>query len=310
MNTCTFPDCEAPTAKPGDRRYRYCKQHQGRRHGQQQLPQQCEYSGCGKMFIPVGPGRFRYCPDHRGLAVDSYRQLPVWRRRIPAGRVGTIHVHQVCIDLIVKGSHVWQAVDVHCPCDLIATQGNGIFRIEVTTGRWTTGTPPQLYHPFKGRVPGRWDVLAIVTDTGIEYQPELPEGPVTDKEGGLMLTLQGRINEFAAQCYLESSTDRDWWKWLEKAYPEIDLQAKLEKWVVWCLSNPQKAPRTNLKAGFRNWVSIQATGLPEGPANSSAESVGVDKNPVSNYSENHEDEGDPGSLIANEFPRKLESKKP
>ncbi len=64
-------------------------------------------------------------------------------------------------------------------------------------------------------------------------------------------TLKERLDEFK-----KKEAGGEWWEGLTKAYPKIDVTAELEKWDIWCLSNPQKAPRSNLKAGFRNWVSI------------------------------------------------------
>lgn len=175
--TCAFPGCSYPTFKPGDRRYRYCESHRGRTHGFNRPMQLCVFPECDNRFSPSGRGRFRYCPDHRGKRGSGYRQVPEWRRSVPAGRVGAIHVDKVRIDLAMRGYSVWRAVDNHCSCDLIAGRGVGTFRVEVTTGHWTASGKPHINHPKRSLVRSRsvhWDVLAIVTETGIVYEPELP----------------------------------------------------------------------------------------------------------------------------------------
>ena len=178
---CTFPGCEAPIVRPGDRRFRYCRSHQGRTHGHVRIKQRCQFPQCENMFTPKGRGLFRYCHDHRGKRGSGYRLVPAWRRNVPAGRVGAVHVDHVRIDLAMRGYHVWRAVDNHCPCDLIAGRGSATFRMEVTTGHWTASGKPHINHPKRAQArfsQTNWDVLAIVTEMGIVYEPALPDGTV------------------------------------------------------------------------------------------------------------------------------------
>lgn len=174
--TCAYPGCSDPTSNPGDMRYRYCKPHGGRRHGQSREVRICAFPDCDNPFKPTGRGRFKYCTDHRGKRGSGYRQVPEWRRKVPAGRVGAVHVDQVRVDLAMRGYDVWRAVDNHCPCDLIAGRGPGIFRVEVTTGHWTASGKPHINHPKRSMArysSEKWDVLAIVTETGIVYEPDI-----------------------------------------------------------------------------------------------------------------------------------------
>jgi hypothetical protein len=57
--------------------------------------------------------------------------------------------------------------------------------VEVTTGHWTASGKPHINHPKRSQArysQTHWDVLAIVTETGIVYEPALPEDQLTEDQ--------------------------------------------------------------------------------------------------------------------------------
>lgn len=96
------------------------------------------------------------------------------------GTIAEVNTMRVCIDLLTRGCHVFRAAFPAMPCDILieylgddhgGRQGWRVLRVKVTSGsRTTKGT---LVHPVKDARRAEFDVLAVVTASGIFYEPEL-----------------------------------------------------------------------------------------------------------------------------------------
>ena len=88
---------------------------------------------------------------------------------LPASTVGTISVHRVVVDLLLRGYQVFQEVGL-ASCDLGILKGGRFLRVEVTTGRYiASGSFFAPYHDS-----ARYDILATVLVDKIVYAPPLP----------------------------------------------------------------------------------------------------------------------------------------
>lgn len=87
--------------------------------------------------------------------------------RIKPGCVAAASELAVCIDLINQGWDVFRAVSPQHPFDLIAVRGMCKLEIEVRTSNTVKGRMNAGKH-------GRYDVLAIVRGSAVEYRPPLP----------------------------------------------------------------------------------------------------------------------------------------
>jgi len=66
-------------------------------------------------------------------------------------------------------------------------------------------------------------------------------------------SFKDRISEFCDKI-LNDEIIKIW----REAYPGVNIEAELVKWKIHWLSNPQKAPKSNFKASFNNWLKIAA----------------------------------------------------
>lgn len=90
---------------------------------------------------------------------------------MPTGTVGAISELKVVVDLLSKGYEVFRSLSPNCSCDLAILQNHKLFRVEVKTSYITdSGSFPHSKGKSKN-----YDILAIVADTKIVYQPSLSE---------------------------------------------------------------------------------------------------------------------------------------
>ncbi len=138
--------------------------------------------GCGGK-IPENKARYkaRFCSSdcRRKFYRDKYRQnnpQPV----ISTGSMGAVGEMIVASDLLLRGFAVYRAVSQSSPCDLIATRGDAILRVEVTKGiRTMLGCVNWAKHDEKN-----YDHLAIYfSDLTILYLPPLG-GDAVDTQPG------------------------------------------------------------------------------------------------------------------------------
>jgi len=84
--------------------------------------------------------------------------------------IGTINEYKTIIELLSKNFLVYKSCGNY-GCDLMAFKDEKLFRIEVTTGHYSTSG--KILRPTKDHQ--KFDILAIVmTDGKIIYEPELP----------------------------------------------------------------------------------------------------------------------------------------
>ena len=83
---------------------------------------------------------------------------------------GTINELLVASDLLKKGFEVFRAECPTCSCDLVILSNLKPYRVEVKTGWKTQGE----IHVSKGLDFTKFDILAIVFDGVIRYEPKLP----------------------------------------------------------------------------------------------------------------------------------------
>jgi hypothetical protein len=85
------------------------------------------------------------------------------------GTTGAVHELMVAVDLVVRGYEVFRAVSPSCSCDLIALKGGKALRVEVKTGYLNAAGRAVC----SGNTPSKYDLLAVVTTTEIQYTPSL-----------------------------------------------------------------------------------------------------------------------------------------
>jgi len=85
-------------------------------------------------------------------------------KSVATASVGAASELRVCVDLLLKGFHVFRAVSPACACDLMLLHGDKALRIEVRTVS-STGS-------YSAK--GRYDIIAAVGKESIKYTPALP----------------------------------------------------------------------------------------------------------------------------------------
>lgn len=100
------------------------------------------------------------------------------------GTVGAISELLVSVDLMNRGFNIFRSLSPHAPCDLVATRGEGTFRIEVKTG--IINEEGRIEQPtFRAKkLHKAFDVLAVVCRNGkIAYHcPEIDGWPDKPEE--------------------------------------------------------------------------------------------------------------------------------
>ena len=93
--------------------------------------------------------------DQRRLEGLSGDSAPCYSKRMKSlpGLVGTLSELLVCVDLLSKGWCVYRAMDPQADCDVIATRGPELVRVEVKTDG------PRIKLKTKR---GKFDILAVV----------------------------------------------------------------------------------------------------------------------------------------------------
>lgn len=129
--------------------------------------------------IPTKKSRWRnakYCSDEclkNGNRSRNYidGKLPYSAMGICNSTIGTINELTVAVDLLKRGFSVFRALSPSCECDLVILIENKAIRVEVTAASISRrGT--LMYPPHD---PSKFDILALVSNRGIFYQPELPK---------------------------------------------------------------------------------------------------------------------------------------
>lgn len=127
---------------------------------------------CGK---PIDPKRKRYpwvktCSKTCGR-ITTKKSSVSYGPNVGTGAVGAIHELVVSADLMKRGFNVFRALSPSCPCDLAILRDGKLIRVEVTTGY--VGLPPANKLSYPKRKEGCYDLLAVVSQNGIHYFPEL-----------------------------------------------------------------------------------------------------------------------------------------
>lgn len=129
----------------------------------------CKY--CGK---PIQKDRMKkvnvlYCSEE--CKQESYKKEYHTLNKtpnLPTAMIGTISVHRVIVDLLLKGYHVFQEVGL-ASCDLGILKKDKFLRIEVTTGKYIPSG--KFFSPSHDK--SKYDILATVLPDKIVYQPQL-----------------------------------------------------------------------------------------------------------------------------------------
>lgn len=132
----------------------------------------CALEECGRSFVPGRSNQVYHSPECRRRAGARRSQMgSVSRRRgVRPATVGALNLWRVAVDLALQRFAVYTALSAECPSDLLAEgPGGRLLRVEVVTAH-TRGR--KVYLP---RVPEsrRYDVLAVVTEQEIRYEPTL-----------------------------------------------------------------------------------------------------------------------------------------
>jgi hypothetical protein len=146
-----------PISLTGDKR---AKQNSGRPRHQVT----CEL--CGNVTI-AWSAKKRYCSS--GCQRKAYSQSSRHSAHvdtIPFGNRGAVGELSVCVDLLQRGFEVFRSVSAHASCDLIAIQGELVYRVEVRSA-WMNTDSGRVYVNNRGA--GRQDILAIYTAEGVSY---------------------------------------------------------------------------------------------------------------------------------------------
>lgn len=124
---------------------------------------------CQKRFTTTR-SQSKYCSDScRKVAYTG--SLESMDLQGSTGSIGAYKELLVSLCLMKLGFSVYRALSPSAPCDLVATRGDTILRIEVTTGYPTrTGRVNYALHD-----PSRYDVICVVlNDDTVKFYPELP----------------------------------------------------------------------------------------------------------------------------------------
>ena len=142
---------------------------------------------CARCTEDVPPARIRrrakFCSN---LCADitqkeKYREINRRPGDLQSGTVGAIHELEVACDLLRMGYEVFRAMSPSCSCDLAILKDGKLLRVEVTTGyRAASG---RIQHPHANRA-HRYDIVAIIVQGRIVYQPEFVEPAPFRPSGG------------------------------------------------------------------------------------------------------------------------------
>lgn len=94
---------------------------------------------------------------------------------LDTGKRGAVGELLTCADLIKRGYQVYRSVSQSSPCDIIAYDNIGFYRVEVTTaqGIYDNGN---VFHPKGNKYKLKSDLLAVVLPDGnIIYESDLIE---------------------------------------------------------------------------------------------------------------------------------------
>lgn len=128
---------------------------------------QAECEGCGKPFVQRTKNH-RFCSKscREYYVRDGIQEHIAGINGIVRGNRGAVSELIAAADLLNNGFEIFRALSQHCSCDLIAMKDNVMHRIEVRTGTVYKGSG-KLNFPYNSRRDeGRFDVLAVVVDSG------------------------------------------------------------------------------------------------------------------------------------------------
>jgi hypothetical protein len=121
---------------------------------------------CGKDFTNTN-GLRKYCTEtcRRKQSMKRSRELNP-TDELPSGKTGAVSELLVCAHLLRLGFDVFRAVSQSAPCDIIATKGNDVRRIEVRTGwRKRDGTLKAYIDDGQKH---KYDHMCVVSTDGTE----------------------------------------------------------------------------------------------------------------------------------------------
>lgn len=158
----------------------YCRKHYQRNKAHLEIVGVSKCEACPKTF--PHKIRKRYCSRAcRSTArAAEYRERHS-KPRLDTATVGSLSELTAAIDLTRRGYAVYRAISPSAPCDLIATKGNAVLRVEVRTG--TVNTSGSVSFPRPTRDSGRSDVYAVVVGDAVSYHPDLPSEVVCAAPG-------------------------------------------------------------------------------------------------------------------------------
>lgn len=105
----------------------------------------------------------RYCSSQ--CKKDAHREdlIRIAGSNLSNGSTGAIGELQACVDLLLRGFHVFRSVSPACPSDLVALRHGRLYLIEVRAGSVNALTRRWYFH--KGKHVGYADAFEAIDET-------------------------------------------------------------------------------------------------------------------------------------------------
>lgn len=129
---------------------------------------------CKINFVPRRRG-IHYCSDKCRLEYKNHLtgRVVLTDQGLSTGEVGAIAELMVGADLLTRGYEVFRSVSPNCSCDLIAVDGEDMFKVEVRTGH--RGMTDKITYNSENRA----HIVAVYVPSEriVVYYPDLPFAP-------------------------------------------------------------------------------------------------------------------------------------